>query len=180
MRARNQEEHADVIEELSILVETGLPSIEKVKIYQSGIRSRAAANELGDLMADSLLNQSIFVIKKELIRNANSYLPKVTETTAEWVEMLQRCSSRASTKISIIESFKFGDTHKKTDTLIAKIIGGRKYLLSPDLRFTYEGWGDVDFTPVIDLPGIEFVYNNKTKHWEMINNNPYLEAEENE
>lgn len=175
MRNRDCVDQAEIVEELSVLVETGLPSIKKVKVYQSGIRSRSAANEIGDLLDDSFAERPLIAIKRELTRNVSLYLDQVTDITKEWLEMLQRYSARSVTKIATVEPFEFGKVHKKTTTLMAMLVNGEQYLISPDLKFVYKGWGELDFNHVANLPGIEFNYNESTDQWEISNTNPYLE-----
>lgn len=180
MRQRDCDVQGEVVEELSLLVEAGLPSLIKVKIYQSGIRSRSAANELGDLLDNSFAESSLSAYRKEFIKNADGYMPFVSDITKEWLEMLQRYSTKNISKITRIAPFTFPDVHMETRTLLAKQINGRKYLLSPDLSFRYEGWGDIYFDDVADVPGISFVYNEITHHWDMINSDPYIIIEETE
>lgn len=178
MVSRNEENLAEVVEELAILVEAGLPSISRVKIYQAGIRSRSAANELGNFLNQSFIDKPLFAYKREFSKNVDSYIPYVSSTTKEWLELLRHNTLRALTKIKVVAPFTFGKTHLTTNILIAKKIDGRKYLLSPDLKFTYEGWGDIDFSTVSELQGISFIYNSSDEVWEMMNSNPYLEIYE--
>ncbi|MCX2584792.1 DEAD/DEAH box helicase [Pedobacter sp. MR22-3] len=178
-KLNNKEEDAlaEIVEELAILVEAGLPSLTRVKIYQCGIRSRSAANELGDFIPNSLADAPISAFKKELVLNAENYIPFISSESAEWLEMLQRYSSRNRTRVKIVRPFTFGNVHKKTTLLIARTIRDRKYLLSPDLTFIFEGWGNIDFSEVAEHQGISFVYNEFAKQWEITNNNPYLEID---
>ncbi|MBU2062664.1 MAG: DEAD/DEAH box helicase, partial [Bacteroidetes bacterium] len=74
-KLKNREliEEAESIEELSILVELGLPNLVSVKIYQSGIRSRSSAYEISHLYEDELWDNSIKFYKNDLILNSEKY-----------------------------------------------------------------------------------------------------------
>ncbi|MGJ1322492.1 DEAD/DEAH box helicase [Sphingobacterium faecium] len=175
MRNLEYEAEAGLVEEIAILVESGLPCIKKVKIYQAGIRSRTAANELGELIDNLSDSHTIKDFRKELLNSADHYKAFVSPITKEWLELLSRYSSNAVTSIKRPEAFVFGKTHEKTKVLVAKIINGRKYLMNPDLTFIYEGWGDLDFHSLSNRPGVQFIYNAKRKDWVLDNDNPYLQ-----
>jgi hypothetical protein len=64
---------SEIIEELSILVESGLPDLKSVKVYQAGIRSRTSAIEIAALFEEDLWDMSIKYYKNELILNADFY-----------------------------------------------------------------------------------------------------------
>lgn len=174
MRNLDYENEAGLVEELAILVESGLPTIKKVKIYQAGIRSRTAANELGELVDNLSDDRSIKDFKSELLNNSDLYKEMVSPITKEWLELLSRYSSNTVTKIKRPEAFVFGNTHEKTKVLVARIIDDRKYLLSPDLTFVYEGWGELDFDSFSNRSGLRFLYDKKREHWKLDNDNPYF------
>lgn len=174
-KSRDLDIQATVLEELSLFVEVGLPSIIKVKIYQAGIRSRSAANELGDFCIEFSGDEPISTIKKTLIANIGSYSLFVSETTEEWLEMLRKTSMQDRLKISRVSNFEFGETHEKTDILVAQIIDGKRFLISPDLRFVYEGWGSIDFMPAVNKSGVIFRYDESNHMWSMESLNPYIE-----
>lgn len=56
------EDMANVLSELALLVETGLPNKRAVKIYRSGIRSRACATEFSEHMSGIFLENIIQVL----------------------------------------------------------------------------------------------------------------------
>ena len=179
-KSRDLDIQATVLEELSLFVEVGLPSIIKVKIYQAGIRSRSAANELGDFCVGFSGDEPVSTIKRTLIANIDSYSLFVSETTEEWLEMLRKTSMQDRLKIDRVSSFEFGDTHEKTQTLIAQIIDGKKYLISPDFEFVHEGWGNVDFMPALNKSGVVFKYDENDNLWYMESLNPYIEIIDND
>jgi hypothetical protein len=176
MRNLECEEEATLVEELAILVEAGLPTILNVKIYQAGIRSRFYACEIGEIFNRDDENRSISSLRKELVNDADAFKLLVSETAGEWLDLLSRNAQRRHTRVKRI-SFTYGEVHKKTRTLIARTINGQQYLLSPDLSYTAQDTGDVDFSSVNNIPGIEFRYSNVHKEWRMYNDNPYIEIE---
>ena len=88
LRFRNLIDESEIIEELAILVELGLPDIKSVKIYQAGIRSRSSAHEIANLYEDDLWEKSIKTYKQDLITHADYYITQVSENAASWIELL--------------------------------------------------------------------------------------------
>lgn len=177
MRNLDWEEEAEVVEELAVLVEAGLPSILKVKIYQAGIRSRVCAGEIGDLFNDDDHERSISGFRRELIENRDYYKDLVSDVAGEWLDLLSRNADRRRIKVRKVGPFNFGNVHKQTTTLLAKSINGKQFLMSSDLKFIWDGKGDVDFTSVNNIPGIEFRYSKRHNDWRMKNINPYVQVE---
>ncbi|WP_412468755.1 DEAD/DEAH box helicase [Pedobacter sp. KLB.chiD] len=174
-KSRDLDTQATILEELSLFVEVGLPSIIKVKIYQAGIRSRSAANELGNFCMEFSGNEPISTIKRILIANTDSYSLFVSEATEEWLAILRKASTQDRLKIKRVSNFEFGKIHEKTDVLIAQIINGKKFLISPDVGFVYQGWGSIDFMPAVNKSGIIFRYDESDNLWFMESLNPYIE-----
>jgi hypothetical protein len=169
-------EESDIIEELAILVELGLPSIKSVKIYQAGIRSRSSALEISDLFDDELWEKSIKTYKNDLVRHSDYYKEQVSKTASSWIELLVRFSKREHMKIKKVSNFSFGKVHQETKRLIARLINGEQYLFSPDFKVIKKiGKGsDIDFTEVNNLNGIYFDYDEDEEIWKMNCINPYI------
>jgi len=176
-KLKNKEfvEEAETIEELSILVELGLPNLVSVKIYQSGIRSRSSANEISGLYDDELWDKSIKFYKNDLIRNIEEYQALLSPEAHQWLVLLSKFSKRETTILKPISNFTFGDNHKLTNRLAAKKINGKQYLISPDFKVIEEiSESDMDFSSVNDVIGVYFDYDEDDEVWKMINLNPYL------
>ncbi|MFC4479761.1 DEAD/DEAH box helicase [Flavobacterium chungangensis] len=175
MRLMELDDEAEIIEELSILLEAGLPSLKAVKIYQAGIRSRSAANELGEEFQDDDWNKSVYSYKRDLISNAEDYKFLAAANTVEWLELLASAATRKDIKVKKVPSFTFGEIHIQTSTFIARHINGMQYLISPDLQVMEHITNDViDFTTVNDVAGIEFIYDDFEGQWNMHVHNPYV------
>lgn len=171
------EDEASLVEELSILVEIGLPDLKSVKIYQAGIRSRIYAKELSSLFEDELWNKSIRDYKTEILLNSEDYKSKVSSKCGEWLDLLFHMTSSKAILIDPIPNFLFGKVHEKVKILIAKEINGIQYLVSPDFSFIQEiSKSDIDFSPINKIPGIIFKYDLTAKIWKMIIENPYVNS----
>lgn len=180
-KLKNREliEEAESIEELSILVELGLPNLVSVKIYQSGIRSRSSAYEISHLYEDELWDNSIKFYKNDLILNSGKYKVLVSETSSKWLVLLSKFSKRESITLKPIPNFTFGETHNYSNRLIAKEINGKQYLTSPDFKVIEDiSTSTIDFTPVNNVVGVFFDYDANDEVWKMTNLNPYLKFDE--
>lgn len=173
MRNAGNDEEAEIVEELSVLTEIGLPHFKAVKIYQAGIRSRMAAVELSEHIEDG--SMTINDMKQILVTNQRDFSRVVSEPTREWLSLLVSTSSKRKKSVRNI-SFTYGKTHERTKTLIARKINGRQYLLSPNLEFQHdiEGQGEVDFSEVTDIEGVYFHYKEDDGNWHMVVTNPFI------
>ena len=84
------EETPNVLSELALLVETGLPSKKAVKIYRSGIRSRACATEFAERMDSFILGDKLSssAIRRNIIRLSSSW-KDLSERALAWIEVLR-------------------------------------------------------------------------------------------
>ncbi|MDN3494186.1 DEAD/DEAH box helicase [Winogradskyella bathintestinalis] len=170
---------ADTIEELSILVELGLPNLVSVKIYQCGIRSRSSANEISGLYDNELWDKSIKFYKNDLINNIDKYKDLISEGAYKWIVLLSKFSRREIIVLRSVPNFTFPDKHKTTTRLLAKKINGIQYLASPDYKLLEDiSTSEIDFSSVNDVDGVFFDYDESDGLWKMVNLNPYLKFEE--
>lgn len=179
IKNRNLVDESDVIEELAILVELGLPNVKSVKIYQAGIRSRSSAHEIANLYEDDLWEKSINTYKQDLITHADYYIEQVSENAASWIELLVRFSKREFLKIKKVSNFTYGKVHERTKRLIARLINDEQYLLSSDFSVANKLGDDseIDFSEVNGLNGIYFDYDEDDEVWKMTCINPYVKFE---
>lgn len=178
LRVKEMIDEAEIIEELSMLIEIGLPSLKALKIYQAGIRSRISSQELSLLYGDELWNKSIKDYKNDIILRKDELKTNVSEVCKEWIDLLFVMTRRKTQYVDSIPFFQFGNIHEKTELLIAKEINGKQYLLSPDLTFIQEISGEeVDFSTVNKVFGVFFRYDKEDNNWKMVVENPYLEIQ---
>ena len=171
------EETPNVLSELALLVETGLPSKKAVKIYRSGIRSRATATEIAERMDSFVLGDKLSssVIRREIIRLSSSW-NDLSERTKAWIEILRENNNRKNSH-RVIQIPSFSITNNKNDMDIFKVrtINGQRYFMSLDLDtvMSFKG-SEIDFTQIDRLKGIYFKQDTSTKIYDMIVLNPYL------
>ncbi len=176
IRAGEMKENAEIIEEISMLLEIGVPNLIALKIYQAGIRSRVSASELSRFFEDELWEKSIQDYKKEIIVNQKFYQSVVSDTCIKWIELLSHLTNTKIQFVDNIPNFIFEEVHKKTETLIAKEINGKQYLVSPDLSEIEEiSDSDIDFSSANSLSGVFFQYNTEDNLWKMVVENPYIQ-----
>lgn len=175
LRVMDLENFAEIIEELSMLIEIGVPNLKSLKIYQAGIRSRVSANELSQLLDDDIWDKSIRDYKNDIILNKERYQSTVTQACKEWIELMFLLTNTIIQTIDNIPNFEFRDIHHQTRLLIAKEINGKQHLVSPDLSFIEDITGsEIDFSSVNKVSGIFFKYDDEDGFWKMINENPYI------
>lgn len=125
------EDMANVLSELALLVETGLPNKRAVKIYRSGVRSRACATEFSEHMSGIFFGEYYpsSLVKSEIIQLSPSW-NNLSERGKAWVEILKaEHNIKQAYKISPISSFSIkGDKHGLTMFKV-RIIDGEKYFI---------------------------------------------------
>lgn len=169
-KLREQEDYANIMEKLAILCEAGLPRIETVKIYQSGIRSRASAVEVSNLYGDS--EMTIRDYRRELIENKDAIQNNVSDIAQQWLELLTNSSDKKRVVIRKIENFELNVGQNHGDILIAKNVNNKQYLVSDDYQKIYEVNIGIDFNQVNDVFGVYFQFSQRIGKWQMKVENP--------
>lgn len=173
------EDMANVLSELALLVETGLPNKRAVKIYRSGVRSRACATEFSEHMSGIFFGEYYpsSLVKSEIIQLSPSW-NNLSELGKAWVEILKaERNIKQANKISPISSFSIkGDKHGLTMFKV-RIIDGKTYFISLDLdKVVAMKPSKRDFSQVEHLKGIYFKYNTEINEYEMKVLNPYIKV----
>lgn len=171
------EEYSNLLSELALLVETGLPNKRAVKIYRSGIRSRACATEFSDFMSQIIFGEYYpsSLVKNEIIEKSSSW-EKLSERGCAWIDVLkEEQKMKQGNKIAPISSFAIKDDKKELRTFKVRIIDGQKYFLSLDLENIMPmNPSERDFSQIEHLKGVYFEYNNGMEKYEMKKLNPYI------
>lgn len=176
-KLRNLEMEAEIVEEISTLLEAGLPNLVAVKIYQAGIRSRSSATELSTFFENETWEKSIKDYKQEIVANKGFYAGKVSPLCNEWIELLVNTTPIRKRFVHLVPAFTFGNIHEMTNILLAKKINSQQYLMSPDYKVIEKVEGTkIDFSSINDIPGIYFEYDKNDKSWHLIIDNPYVEV----
>lgn len=176
---KGNEVASEILQELSILVETGLPNLTAVKIYQAGIRSRSASIEIAELFPDDSWKLSVNFYKNKIFRNVEKIKSKVSENTIKWLELFHNYNLKHTRTIKNIEPFKIKRLNNWDGQLIPKYINGQGYLISTDLSIIYHTSKikDRDFSEVLNTDGISFYKNPDDNLWILDNKNPNIEID---
>jgi hypothetical protein len=179
---KGHEVSSEILQELSILVETGLPNITAVKIYQAGIRSRSASIEIAELFTDDSWQLSINFYKNKIFRNAEKIKSMVSENTIKWIELFHTYNLKHTRTINNIEPFAIKKLNDWDGQLIPKNINGEGYLVSTDLTviFPIKIIKDRGFSEVLNIDGISFYKHPENKVWMLDNKNPNIEIQNSE
>lgn len=174
------EDMANVLSELALLVETGLPNKRAVKIYRSGVRSRACATEFSEHMSGIFFGEYYpsSLVKSEIIQLSPSW-NNLSERGKAWVEILKaEHNIKQAYKISPISSFSIkGDKHGLTMFKV-RIIDGEKYFISLDLDTVIAMKpSKIGFSQVEQLKGIYFKHDRESDKYKMQVLNPYINVE---
>lgn len=175
LRNLDLDEEATILEELSVLIEIGLPDFTTVKIYQSGIRSRVYSNELATKIWSDVSEVSVSKCRNRIVSRRDQYKELVSEECGEWIDMHFNFTKLKITNVDPVSNFNFNGENTSQSILIAKEINGKQYLLSPDYTFIHDdSGGNIDFSSVNNVPGIFFKYNSDDEVWIMSSENPYI------
>lgn len=171
------EDMANVLSELALLVETGLPNKRAVKIYRSGVRSRACATEFSEHMSGIFFGEYYpsSLVTSEIIQLSPSW-SNLSERGKAWVEILKaERNIKQANKISPISSFSIKDDKHGLTMFKVRIIDGKKYFISLDLdEVIAMEPSKRDFSHVEHLKGIYFKYNCESDEYDMLVLNPYI------
>jgi hypothetical protein len=179
---KGHEVFSEILQELSILVETGLPNLTAVKIYQAGIRSRSASIEIAKLFTDDSWKLSINFYKNKIFRNAEKIKSMVSENTIKWIELFHTYNLKHTRTINNIEPFAIKKLNDWDGQLIPKNINGEGYLVSTDLKviLPIKIIKDRGFSEVLNIDGISFYKHPENKVWMLDNKNPNIEIKNSE
>lgn len=175
----NLEFFAELLHELAILSETGLPNLVAVKIYQAGIRSREAAIEISTVFHKDSWDKGINYYKNIIIEKAELYKILFSKTTGSWIDLFMNYNSQEVKIINNINPFRINelDSINRYVVLIPKTINRKEYLVSSDLRVIYPVANIEGFylTEVVNLIGV-FFRKREDNYWELIVLNPNIKV----
>ena len=95
--------YSELIEELTLCCELGVPDLPTAKIYMAGIKSRKASKEIRETFEFFTYtdgSESIWELKKHLLNKIDVYKSlDLSEVTLKWLELLEKTSQRNKQKI---------------------------------------------------------------------------------
>lgn len=174
LRLKDWEDEAEVIEEMAMLIEIGLPNLKAVKIYQAGIRSRISAFELSTFFTEEAWEKSIRDYKIEILNETIKLQNKVSVYCAEWIDLMSELSTRRMSQIEKIPNFTISNNSLKGIT-VARNINGQQYLCSIDMTEMLQiDAEDVDFSTLNNIQGVFFHFDDSLNAWKLVVENPYV------
>lgn len=147
------DEEAELLEELALYSEIGVPNMDAVKIYLAGIKSRVSALDLS-----YVLNQKTKGINKsKLLYLLNEHKSEIevlcSETTLRWVELFNiGLSKELDEPIAKVDDFTLNKI-TKSEILTVRGFNNKLFLCSPDFK------DKIEITSSKELP-FEDVSNN--------------------
>ncbi len=152
-------EGADTLAKIALLVELGVPTDLAARIFLAGVRSRAAATELGAL--NIAFGSSVSQIGRRLRTSAvvGQLRPLVSAATVDWLELLLQDASRYDPS-QVPEFAPF--TIKRApdaDILHVRRIGEELFLCTTDgrTRIAVKATEAIPFNEVANDPRVVFV-----------------------
>lgn len=130
----NLELEAEILENLTLFSEIGLPNIFAVKIYLSGIKSRVASLDLSKVINNNFINLD----KHKLFRLIMSHQEEINKhclpITKQWIENFS--IEQENKVIKDIPEFNSFNLTKPTESDILNVreYEGKVYLCSPDFK----------------------------------------------
>lgn len=172
---------AEIIDEVAILAENGLPNIAAVKIYIEGIRSRVAATELSFMLIEKYTDLSINgnnILEKLIsLTEKEHIIDNCTSITKSWLKEFKHARKNLITdKIKGFNLELNKDELKYLDKIVVKTIGNNYYFCSLD----YEVLTEISplensvFYDILDKEGVYFEHIDKYV-WSLKSDNPFIE-----
>ncbi|AXG72969.1 helicase [Flavobacterium arcticum] len=177
LQALELESHSQLLQELSILSETGLPNLVAVKVYQAGIRSRQVAIEVASMYDDDSWDKGISYYKYDIIKNADFYKLLLSDDTAKWIDLFLQYNEREHIVINEIPPFYSEHLLGLGNVILfPKTINKEHHLVSSDLTVivpvkSVEG---LYLAEVIDKEGVYFI-QTEDGYWQLNVANPNIE-----
>lgn len=181
-RLLDNEEMASIFEEIGVLSELGLPTFWAAKIYLSGVRSRAAALEISQILNEDFQSISLSDILVLLITNKDyiSESPLCSQNTHDWIDILSKEKPSIRKKITKIHDFMFGEDFQINSTILyCKSYNDSYYLCSDDYKekIQVDSSDAFPFNKIQNIPGIYFEHEDGL--WKMKSKNPRYYIPEN-
>lgn len=175
------EDELNVLSDLALCVETGLPDSQAIKIYRSGVRSRVSALEISSHITVFFGDKTPNCLVRSIIVEQSSQWRDLTEQTKAWIEIIKEIQQKnIKPKIPSISSFRIKDDVIHTDIFKVIMVNGEKYFISLDLDEIHSmthSERDDEFKSINHLKGIFFEKDND--RYKMLCLNPYIQINKN-
>lgn len=175
----NFDDEAEVLENIALFSEIGLPNIFAVKIYLSGIRSRVASLDLSGIINSDLVDVSKSKLFNLIISNQEKISEHCLPVTSKWIAIFENEQNHSSSPD--IPKFSNFTLKKIFETIESNVLNIKKneqnvYLCSPDFKtkIAVQSTDSLPFSSIENNMGVCFVYENSTESWTMKLRNPNL------
>ena len=174
LRILENEDEAMVYLSMAACCESGLPTLSAVKVFKSGIQSRAAASVISTISGD-IQELSISTVARIIEEQKDTLIAneKADELTKEWVDFFYEKRNNPKDRLPIIHRLDFTVRWEKhPNVLYCSRKDDDYYLRSEDYQWIkkVEPSKDLPFDIVADIPGVGFAYV-KGDEWKMFNKN---------
>jgi len=173
LRNAGDDEYADVLSKIALLVELGVPTELSARIFLAGIYSRVAATELSSLNIS--YGKTVSAIGNQLkeLNFIEMLLPQISEDTTQWLLLIKDESLRRQNNMVKFSNFRLQGT-EGLDYLVSRKIGDRTFLCTPDgnKRFQVKSSIQLPFDKVSNDP--RYAFSNSQDIWRLVARDPRL------
>lgn len=150
LRVSGNNDEAEVLENVGMIVELGVPTVSSAMIFLAGIRSRVAATEISQTNIE--LGKSVSRVKRNL-RNEdtlNVLRQLVSDSTKIWLDLHWEMFENAEKSLPAFDRFRCPKLDEHVDNIIVRKYEDRTYLCSPDgvNRFEIQSTGSLPFDQI--------------------------------
>lgn len=176
LRNADESARADTLSKIALLVELGVPNDLAARIFLAGVRSRAAATELGTL--DVEFGSTVSEISRKLRTSefADRLRPRVSPATEGWVDlMVEDAARRRYDTLPEFPPFTISGANH-LDILHVRKLMERVYLCTLDgrTRIAMESTDEFPFDKIANDARVTFVRSGDL--WKMVIRDPRLQA----
>ncbi|MCS6205567.1 DEAD/DEAH box helicase [Shewanella baltica] len=162
------DDKAELLEELALYCEIGVPNMDSVKIYLAGLKSRVAAFELSSILHGELTNLNKSKLVKLLKDNSPNIEFLCDKVTNKWVELFTReQEGNIESELTQISNFKLNNYNPVSNKLNVRSLNGSLFLCSPDFtdKIPISSNDELPFESITNNPKVYF--EKEASHWAM-------------
>lgn len=172
-----EEERREALALVSLLLELGLPNQAASKVFLAGIRSRAAAVELGTFVVDA--TASVKIIRNALLspETVEKLRPSISPETSNWLDLLAKDQTASAEELPSFPNLNL-PVPTEVEVLHSRKLPGQDtaFLCSTDCRFIFraESTDKLPFHTLANDP--RFIFQRKGEHWSFHCRDPRLQG----
>ncbi|USD36805.1 DEAD/DEAH box helicase [Ferrimonas sp. SCSIO 43195] len=162
------DDEAELLEELALYCEIGVPNMDSVKIYLAGLKSRVTAYALSSVLVGKFTNLNKSKLIKLLKDNSLTIEFLCDEVTNKWVELFTReQKSKSEDELTKISNFILNNVEPESHQLNVRSFKGSLYLCNPELteKISIISSDEFPFESIADDPKVYF--EKEALHWAM-------------